>query len=373
MDYSNLNNKFSEKYNLFRTKSLAENPYLPRINKYSINDLIHLEETIRESLKQKSSKILKDALDLCISKKKELKSKMYEKYNKETSMEIDGKFEKHIKESADSLSENSLLKNLLNILSESSPPSGSAKKFSEDPKAKASFKKRYGKDWKPKLYATAWKMFKKKKVQEEVSLDEAKKTKEKFAHIRGKKIKVTQGLYNNKGRKPSDRIRAKGVGSGGSVLDAPEYKKRRPVGKGPDEKKYKSLDISQRRKQAKKNKEAGVKVSKSKERHKGMHFKGSNELAAVRFWNYRKANPKYRGDPKQTGASAKIKDGDIKGRFVRYYGAKGQKSRNKKPASAIRAAIARLIAQGKWPSDNARKALAKGRQKRWSNKKPASK
>jgi hypothetical protein len=328
MDYTNINIKFSENYNFFKAKKLSENPYLDKINRYSINDLIHLEDTIRESIKQKSSKILKEALDLCIQKKKELKSKVYEKYNKETNMEIDNKFEKHIKETIEAIVENSPLKSFLTILSESKVP--------------------------------------------ETSLNEAKAAKEKYAYIRGKKIKVTKGLYNNKGRKPSDRIRAKGGGSGGSVLDAPEYNKRRNKGKGPDEKKYKTLDISQRRKQAKKNREKGITVKKSKERHKGMHFKGSNELAAVRFWNYRKANPKYRGDPQQTGASAKIKDGDIKGRFNRYYGVKGQKSRNKKPASAIRAAVARLISQGKWPSDNARKALAKGRQQRWKNKKTST-
>lgn len=330
MDYQNINIKFSEKYNSFKAKKLSENPYSDKINRYSISDLIHLEDNIRESIKQKSSKILKEALDMCIQKKKELKSKVYEKYSKETNMEIDNKFEKHIKESCESISEDSVLKSLLNILSKSTLPTG------------------------------------------KTSLEEAKKAKEKYAFIRGKKIKVTQGLYNNKGRKPSDRIRAKGSGSGGSVLDAPEYNKRRNKGKGPDEKKYKSLYISQRRKQAKKNREKGITVKKSKERHKGMHFKGSNELAAVRFWNYRKANPKYRGDPQQTGASAKIKDGDIKGRFNRYYGVKGQKSRNKKPASAIRAAVARLISQGKWPSDNARKALAKGRQARWKNKKTST-
>jgi hypothetical protein len=45
-------------------------------------------------------------------------------------------------------------------LHEVSPPSGTARRFSEDPKVKADYKKRYGKRWKEVLYATAWKMYK---------------------------------------------------------------------------------------------------------------------------------------------------------------------------------------------------------------------
>ena len=43
-------------------------------------------------------------------------------------------------------------------LSEVSPPSGPARRFSKKPEVKAAFKKRYGDRWKEVMYATAWKM-----------------------------------------------------------------------------------------------------------------------------------------------------------------------------------------------------------------------
>ena len=44
------------------------------------------------------------------------------------------------------------------LLLETSPPSGAARRFSKKEKIKKSFQKQYGKDWKSKFYATAWKM-----------------------------------------------------------------------------------------------------------------------------------------------------------------------------------------------------------------------
>jgi len=43
-------------------------------------------------------------------------------------------------------------------LSEVSPPSGAARRFSKKPEVKKSFKQRYGDRWKEVMYATAWKM-----------------------------------------------------------------------------------------------------------------------------------------------------------------------------------------------------------------------
>lgn len=351
MKIDNINLKFSSWYKEYQEKKLHENPYYEKIYKYTISELVHLQDIIKEKLDKTKDKILQDALVLCEKRKVELKTQTYKKYSKETCMEIDKKFEKHLEENS-----NKELSPILDVLKESSPPSGSAKKFSEDPKVKKGFKDRYGKDWKGKMYATAWKMFKKNKtVKEETQIDEAPTLDKKSLKARGGVV-LTSKKYKGK-PKGLDKTR----------MSKFYAKDKKFSGKTP-EKKYQGLDISQRRKKASAEKKAGITTKASKERHKAKHFKGSNELAAVRFWNYRKANPKYRGNPQQTGMNKNVKDGDIKGRFVRYYGAKGQKSRNKKPAAAIRMAISNLIAQGKWPTPNARKALAKGREARWKNR-----
>ena len=95
---------------------------------------------------------------------------------------------------------------------------------------------------------------------------------------------------------------------------------------------------------------------------------GNPEIASIRFWNYNKKNPRrseFTGKPIQTGASPRKVDGDLKSRFTRYYGAKGQRSRTGASAESIRASVKKLIQLGRWPSPSAAEALRKGREKRW--------
>lgn len=129
------------------------------------------------------------------------------------------------------------------------------------------------------------------------------------------------------------------------------------------------------RRRVKMERKAGItRTYKRGQGHKGYHFdfggtaSPEKELAAVRFWNYRLANPRYRGNPIQTGYYADRKDGDIKGRFYRYYGKKGQKSRTGASGDAIRFAVARRIASGKGPSEGQLAGLAKGRSMRWKKR-----
>jgi ribosomal protein S6--L-glutamate ligase len=124
------------------------------------------------------------------------------------------------------------------------------------------------------------------------------------------------------------------------------------------------------RRKAKAERKAGITRRKGKDQgHKGYHFafaaSPEKELAAVRFWNYRLANPRYRGNPIQTGYYADRKDGDLKGRFYRYYGKNGQRSRTGAKADAIRYAVAKRIASGQGPSKGQLAGLAKGRSLRW--------
>lgn len=95
------------------------------------------------------------------------------------------------------------------------------------------------------------------------------------------------------------------------------------------------------------------------------------EMAAIRFWNYRKGNPRKNdsGLPIQTGSKSSVVDGDIRGRFTRYYGAKGQRSRTGASAEQIRRSVADKIEKGEWPSPAAAEALARGRALRWKGKK----
>lgn len=86
------------------------------------------------------------------------------------------------------------------------------------------------------------------------------------------------------------------------------------------------------------------------------------EMASIRFWNYTKNNPRrndFTGKPIQTGAKKGRIDGDIKGRFKRYYG---------KDAEGIRSRVSKLIQLGKWPSPRAAEALRKGRAMRHKKK-----
>lgn len=135
--------------------------------------------------------------------------------------------------------------------------------------------------------------------------------------------------------------------------------------KPKNKKEWEKLDRALTRRKKASDRKRGITTVKSKEKHKARHFNGPKAFSAIRFYNYRKKNPrKQNGQPIQTGASAKKVDGDIKGRFKRYYKKKGDKIRN---------AVATLIDRGEWPTPKARAALAAGRRKRWANKSSSSK
>lgn len=129
--------------------------------------------------------------------------------------------------------------------------------------------------------------------------------------------------------------------------------------KPTNKKGWEKLDRALRRRKVAMDKKQGTTTRKSREKHKARGFNGSNAIAAIRFYNYRKVNPRKneKKQPIQTGSSAKKVDGDIKGRFKRYY---------KKDAEKIRNAVATKIDKGEWPSPRARAALAAGRKLRWS-------
>jgi RimK family alpha-L-glutamate ligase len=93
----------------------------------------------------------------------------------------------------------------------------------------------------------------------------------------------------------------------------------------------------------------------------------SPETAAVRFWNYRlPGNPRRDdyGKPIQSGARRGVIDGNIKGRFKRYY---------KKNSERIRGAVANKISRGEWPSPGGWKGLQKGWAMRWKGHKKKKK
>lgn len=127
---------------------------------------------------------------------------------------------------------------------------------------------------------------------------------------------------------------------------------------------WSKLDKSLRRKKVAMDRKQGITTRKSREKHKARSFNGPNAMAAIRFYNYRKKNPRYRNNPIQSGASKNVKDGDIKGRFNRYY---------KKDGDSIRNKVASLINKGEWPSPRAKAALAAGRKLRWSKNRSSKK
>jgi ribosomal protein S6--L-glutamate ligase len=174
---------------------------------------------------------------------------------------------------------------------------------------------------------------------------------------------------------------------GGDVMSNSTYKKNK-YGLFNNQERHRALEKkvskqvrSKRRKEVAAQRASGQTVKKSRASHqKATHFdnkggdNGSGEIAAIRFINYRKGNPRRNsaGKPIQTGESPSVVDGNIKGRFNRYYGAKGQRSRTGAPAEAIRRAVAKNIASGKM-SEGMRRGLAAGRAKRWAGHKKKGK
>lgn len=132
MNYPDTNKKFVETF--------FQNSYINKIkNCRNISEISKFEEDLVSQSNSKNLKLVKECLDYLRILKYQIKNCA------ETTMkETNSKFELFVKS-----------------LNEKSPPSGPAKRFSEDPKVKRSFKDRYGKDWKEVMYATAWKKFNK--------------------------------------------------------------------------------------------------------------------------------------------------------------------------------------------------------------------
>ena len=113
----------------------VDNPYIDKIkDSTDVAKIVQYEEHMLNSINTSNSKSIKE----CLEYTKMLKSKI--KHGESKIMQSTNEKFEH--------------------LFESSPPSGPARRFTEDPNVKKSFRERYGKRWKEVMYATAWKKYK---------------------------------------------------------------------------------------------------------------------------------------------------------------------------------------------------------------------
>jgi hypothetical protein len=143
-----------------------------------------------------------------------------------------------------------------------------------------------------------------------------------------RKTEREEAAAKKKNRKRVSVPRKKGAKGGKANIEAVVVDKKKKGSKKP----AKKGDAKDEKKSAKKGGNNG----------KNFVLKGSNKEAAVRFIKYKSANANERKypAPRKPVQSGRIKgkvDGDIAGRFARYYGEKGE---------AIRHAVAHKIANG---------------------------
>lgn len=150
-----------------------------------------------------------------------------------------------------------------------------------------------------------------------------------------------------------------------SALDRENAKARRKAGISTRKEKAVHFDTGMQSKELRPYRQREIdRMYKSRGKvRKSAETTYSPEIAAVRFMSYRlPGNPRLspEGKPIQTGARSGVIDGNIKGRFKRYY---------KKQSERIRGAVGNLISQGKWPSPGGWRGLRKGWKMRWKGHK----
>lgn len=192
-------------------------------------------------------------------------------------------------------------------------------------------------------------MMQREQLDEQVALDEARRSRSVFEKkIKGRPTKKDYDRLETATRRRIKKAeKKKGISTRKKKGQKPAHKGRLYGVGGTTSKAYSSSRAKEleRLYKRKKYKDAAPKEY-------------NPEMASIRFWNYTKNNPRRNdaGKPIQTGAKKGRIDGDIKGRFKRYYG---------KDAEDIRSRVSKLIQLGKWPSRRAAEALRDGRAKRW--------
>ena len=168
-----LNSQITSLYESF-TNPVSDLTTLLSVSKPSkdkLKTLLEIEIYLKEQINLKKDEAIKErykaGLRVCREEIESTKNRLYSRmHTRNANMPIDKDFNIFLESLGESPDFESV-RSLAEMLVESSPPAGEAKKFSEDEKVKSKFRKQYGKNWKSVMYATAWKMYK-KHIDEEI-------------------------------------------------------------------------------------------------------------------------------------------------------------------------------------------------------------